>query len=198
MDIAKLVAVGLGFVIYLGGSIFARRLRRRRKARAKDEVTSPAREKPKAADTASVEPVEVVEPVAAAKPVEAVEPVKAVEPIERPAGTDLTGTSAMEEEAPLATEAPKAKAKERPAAKPKAPSKARPSSSGAPAMAWFVIKSKTGSVRVVQARGKTPKTVAGPYPTKEEASKARELTLARASVSSGRTRPKGKAGRARK
>lgn len=178
MDIAKLVAVGLGFVIYLGGSMFARRLRRRKKARGKDEAISPAAKEPTVADTASVKPS------------------KAVQPIKAHAGKGVTGTKPAEEEVPRATETPAAKVKDQPPvtrkAPPKAPPKASPKApskpSGAPEMAWFLIKSKTGSVRVMQAKGKTPKTVAGPYPTKEDAYRARELTLARASASSGRTR----------
>jgi hypothetical protein len=39
---------------------------------------------------------------------------------------------------------------------------------------WFLVRSKTGAVMVVQALGETPKTIAGPFQTKEEAYAAKE------------------------
>ncbi len=47
--------------------------------------------------------------------------------------------------------------------------------SGSKEKHWFLIKSKDGKVRVCQAWEKTPKTIAGPFPTKEEAWRAKEL-----------------------
>lgn len=39
---------------------------------------------------------------------------------------------------------------------------------------WFLVRSKKGAVMVVQALGETPKTVAGPFQTKDEAYAAKE------------------------
>lgn len=39
---------------------------------------------------------------------------------------------------------------------------------------WFVIKDSKGVCKVLQAKEKTPKTVAGPFATKAEATKAKE------------------------
>jgi hypothetical protein len=38
---------------------------------------------------------------------------------------------------------------------------------------WFVIKDAKGVCKVIQAKEKTPKTVAGPFVTKAEATKAK-------------------------
>lgn len=38
---------------------------------------------------------------------------------------------------------------------------------------WFVIKDSKGVCKVIQAKDKTPKTVAGPFVTKAEAQKAK-------------------------
>lgn len=180
MNIARLVAVGLGLAIYVGGTILVRRLIRRKKTRAKHEVTSPAVEKPKAKETAAEEPIETERPV------------------EHDAAVDRPAKAAFEKDVLSAAAIGEAKVKKRPAVKPEAPSRARPSPPSTPEMHWFLIKPKTGPVRVVQAKGKTPKTVAGPFPTKEDAHRARELELARPSVAPKPTgrRPKGKASRA--
>ncbi|MEJ2719485.1 MAG: hypothetical protein P8182_20530 [Deltaproteobacteria bacterium] len=181
MDLVKLVAVGLGVMIYVGSSIFVRRLKRWKKGQ-KDEVKAPVSVKPIVVEAEAVEPIETVEPT------------EAVEPIE-PHPDDGRAVKGVVEKDVLSTVATQpVKVEEPPAAKPKAPSRARPSPPSTADMEWFLIRAKTGSVRVVQARGKTPKTVAGPFPTKEEAHKARALELARASVSPKGTkrRPKGK------
>jgi hypothetical protein len=39
---------------------------------------------------------------------------------------------------------------------------------------WFLVKSSTGQVRVCQAWEPTPKTIAGPFPTREEANAAKK------------------------
>lgn len=39
---------------------------------------------------------------------------------------------------------------------------------------WFLVRSKKGAVMVVQALGETPKTIAGPFQTKDEAYSAKE------------------------
>ncbi len=39
---------------------------------------------------------------------------------------------------------------------------------------WFLIESKSGAVRVCEAWRKTPKTIAGPFPTKAAAQKAKQ------------------------
>jgi hypothetical protein len=39
---------------------------------------------------------------------------------------------------------------------------------------WFLVRSKKGAVMVVQALGETPKTIAGPFQTKDEAYAAKE------------------------
>lgn len=46
--------------------------------------------------------------------------------------------------------------------------------SGAKRKQWFLVKSTTGAVRVCQALERTPKTIAGPFATKEEAYRAKE------------------------
>ena len=46
--------------------------------------------------------------------------------------------------------------------------------SGSKEKHWFLIESKDGKVRVCQAWEKTPKTIAGPFPTKEAAYKAKD------------------------
>ena len=38
---------------------------------------------------------------------------------------------------------------------------------------WFIIKGKSGVCRVISAADKTPKTIAGPYDTKETAQEAK-------------------------
>ncbi|MFH0822522.1 MAG: hypothetical protein V2B18_07200 [Pseudomonadota bacterium] len=39
---------------------------------------------------------------------------------------------------------------------------------------WFVIKAKDGSCRVLQAADKTPKTIAGPFATRDMAEKMKD------------------------
>jgi hypothetical protein len=39
---------------------------------------------------------------------------------------------------------------------------------------WWVIKDKKGVCKVIQAKDKTPAYLAGPFPTKEAAAKAKE------------------------
>jgi hypothetical protein len=39
---------------------------------------------------------------------------------------------------------------------------------------WVVIKDKNGVCKVIEAKGKTDKTIAGPFKTKDEAKKAKE------------------------
>ncbi len=46
---------------------------------------------------------------------------------------------------------------------------------------FVVIKDKNGDCRVIKAQAKTPKTIAGPFKTKEEAQKAKEKECAKAS-----------------
>lgn len=40
---------------------------------------------------------------------------------------------------------------------------------------WFLIKASTGAIRVCEAWERTPKTIAGPFPSKEAALKAKQL-----------------------
>ena len=47
---------------------------------------------------------------------------------------------------------------------------------------YVVLKDKNGICRVIQSDHKTPKTIAGPFKTKEEAVKAKEKECATASV----------------
>ncbi|MEJ2716106.1 MAG: hypothetical protein P8182_03060 [Deltaproteobacteria bacterium] len=44
---------------------------------------------------------------------------------------------------------------------------------------WFIIKDKKGVCRVIEAAAKTPKTIAGPFKTKDEAQKAKAKTCAK-------------------
>jgi hypothetical protein len=127
-----------------------------------------------------------------------VEPIETVKPVEHHAADDRTVKEPVEKDVLSKVKTEEAKVKERLAVKPKVPSQARPSPPSPPGKEWFLLRSKTGSVRVVQAKRKTPKTVAGPFATKEEAYRARALELARASVSPKRTdrRSKGKSSRA--
>ncbi len=46
---------------------------------------------------------------------------------------------------------------------------------------YVVIKDKNGVCRVIQAKEKTPATIAGPFKTKEEAVKAKEKECPKAS-----------------
>lgn len=39
---------------------------------------------------------------------------------------------------------------------------------------WVVIKDKNGVCKVIEAKGKTEKTIAGPFKTKKEAQEAKE------------------------
>jgi hypothetical protein len=39
---------------------------------------------------------------------------------------------------------------------------------------WFVIKDSKGTCKVLQAKERTPKTIAGPFASKAEATKAKE------------------------
>ncbi len=48
---------------------------------------------------------------------------------------------------------------------------------------YVVIKDKNGVCKVIKAQEKTPKTIAGPFKTKEEAEKAKEKECAKASTS---------------
>ncbi len=45
---------------------------------------------------------------------------------------------------------------------------------------WVVIKDKNGICKVIKAQEKTPKTIAGPFKTKEEAEKAKVTECAKA------------------
>jgi hypothetical protein len=47
---------------------------------------------------------------------------------------------------------------------------------------WFLIQTKEGAIKTVQALSKTPRTVAGPFPTKQEALNAKERGEAGTSV----------------
>jgi hypothetical protein len=46
---------------------------------------------------------------------------------------------------------------------------------------YVVIKDKNGICKIIKAQEKTPKTIAGPFKTKEEAQKAKEKECAKAS-----------------
>jgi hypothetical protein len=48
---------------------------------------------------------------------------------------------------------------------------------------YVVIKDKNGICKIIKAQEKTPKTIAGPFKTKEEAQKAKEKECAKASTS---------------
>jgi hypothetical protein len=45
---------------------------------------------------------------------------------------------------------------------------------------WFIIKDKNGVCKVIQAKEKTPATIAGPYKTKTNAEKAKDKACAKA------------------
>jgi hypothetical protein len=45
---------------------------------------------------------------------------------------------------------------------------------------WFIIKDKNGVCKVIQAKEKTPATIAGPYKTKNNAEKAKDKACAKA------------------
>lgn len=53
----------------------------------------------------------------------------------------------------------------------------------AAAKQWVVIKDSKGVCKVIQAKGKTPKTIAGPFATKEEAQKAKAVKCPKAEKS---------------
>ncbi|MGC8657602.1 MAG: hypothetical protein ACP5U1_00860 [Desulfomonilaceae bacterium] len=58
---------------------------------------------------------------------------------------------------------------------------------------WVVIKDKNGVCKVIQAKGKTPATIAGPFKTKDEAKKAKEKECHKGAVSaSGEVKDKAK------
>jgi hypothetical protein len=46
---------------------------------------------------------------------------------------------------------------------------------------YVVIKDKNGNCKIIRAQEKTPKTIAGPFKTKEEAVKAKEKECAKTS-----------------
>jgi hypothetical protein len=48
---------------------------------------------------------------------------------------------------------------------------------------YVVIKDKNGICKIIKAQEKTPKTIAGPFKTKEEAQRAKEKECAKASTS---------------
>lgn len=45
---------------------------------------------------------------------------------------------------------------------------------------WFIIKDKNGVCKVIQAKEKTPTTIAGPYKTHDNAEKAKDKACAKA------------------
>ena len=45
---------------------------------------------------------------------------------------------------------------------------------------WFIIKDKNDVCKVIQAKEKTPATIAGPYKTKGNAEKAKDKACAKA------------------
>ena len=45
---------------------------------------------------------------------------------------------------------------------------------------WFIIKDKNGVCKVIQAKEKTPATIAGPYKTQKNAEKAKDKACAKA------------------
>jgi hypothetical protein len=45
---------------------------------------------------------------------------------------------------------------------------------------WFIIMDKNGVCKVIQAKEKTPATIAGPYKTKSNAEKAKDKACAKA------------------
>ena len=53
---------------------------------------------------------------------------------------------------------------------------------------YVVIKDENGVCKVIQANEKTPKTIAGPFKTKEEAEKAKEKLYATGGTTRERTR----------
>ena len=44
---------------------------------------------------------------------------------------------------------------------------------------WFIIKDKNGVCKVIQAKEKTPATIAGPYKTQANADKAKDKACAK-------------------
>lgn len=51
---------------------------------------------------------------------------------------------------------------------------------------WVVIKDKKGVCKVIKAKGKTPKTIAGPFNTQAEAQKAKEEKCPNAGKATGK------------
>ncbi|MFH0958404.1 MAG: hypothetical protein V1897_06840 [Pseudomonadota bacterium] len=51
---------------------------------------------------------------------------------------------------------------------------------------YVVIKDKKGVCKIIKAQEKTPKTIAGPFKTKEEAQKAKEKECAKPSSKPGK------------
>ncbi len=45
---------------------------------------------------------------------------------------------------------------------------------------WFIIMDKNGVCKVIQAKEKTPATIAGPYKTKDNAEKAKDKACEKA------------------
>ena len=45
---------------------------------------------------------------------------------------------------------------------------------------WFIIKDKNGVCKVIQAKEKTPATIAGPYKTQANADKAKDKACTKA------------------
>ena len=84
----------------------------------------------------------------------------------------------VSEKLPSAPVPPKAKEETPPAeiGPPRKPrTKPRPmSATSKRKKVWFLIESKSGAVRVCEAWSKTPKTIAGPFPTKAAAQKAKQ------------------------
>jgi hypothetical protein len=55
---------------------------------------------------------------------------------------------------------------------------------------WFVIKDSNGVCKVIQAKEKTPKTIAGPFTTKAEAQKAKDEQCPKKEKDTGKKPPK--------
>jgi hypothetical protein len=53
---------------------------------------------------------------------------------------------------------------------------------------YVVIKDKNGDCRVIKAQEKTPKTIAGPFKTHEEAQKAKEKECSKKSSETGKAK----------
>lgn len=169
MDWIKLIALGSGMGLYILGTTLLRAIRDKRTEPELSLLTEGEPETETLRVDAEVAPeltLVAAAPADSETLPEDTEPEDRQEIVEEPKPAERT-----EEQPDVKTVAQPIV--DTPGPTPEAEDEPEPEAEAERTKQWFLIKSKTGQVRVCQAWEPTPKTIAGPFATREEADAAK-------------------------